>query len=71
MLRHTLSPTDMCSAGLVAHAGVSDAALDLFPRMAPFLRNLPRTTSVTFAGHSLGGSLATLLWALSILHGHR
>ena len=52
-------------------AHVAQVALELFAHVAPSLRGLHKDTRVVMAGHSLGGSLAKLLWALSLLHRHR
>ena len=55
----------------MSHSGVAEVALELFAHIAPSLRGLAPDTPVVFVGHSLGGSLAKLLWALSLLHRHR
>ncbi|GAX81733.1 hypothetical protein CEUSTIGMA_g9161.t1 [Chlamydomonas eustigma] len=59
---------------LVCHAGIADVSLELFAQLAPYLRRNGSAASsgpLIFGGHSLGGSLAKLIWVLSILHGHR
>ena len=55
----------------MCHSGIAEVALELFAHVAPFLRGMPADVPLIFAGHSLGGSLAKLLWALALLHGHR
>ncbi|KXZ49030.1 hypothetical protein GPECTOR_23g118 [Gonium pectorale] len=58
---------------LVAHSGVAAMARELLPTLLPHIRGAADAGAehVVFAGHSLGGSLAKLIWALSILQGHR
>eukprot|EP00798_Chlamydomonas_sp_ICE-L_P025306 gene25305-10959_t len=53
---------------LVSHPGVSALARELFKEIAPHLQT---KKPIIFAGHSLGGALGKMLWALSILHGCR
>ena len=54
---------------VVCHAGVAEMTEQFWPEMEPWIedaaRNHPRA-SISFTGHSLGGSMATLLmaWAL-------
>ena len=54
---------------VVCHAGVAEMTEQFWPEMEPWIedaaRNHPRA-SMSFTGHSLGGSMATLLmaWAL-------
>lgn len=56
---------------LIAHHGIKEIALESFAELAPYLRYLPATTRVVLSGHSLGGSIAQILWALSLIHEHR
>ncbi|KAG1655313.1 hypothetical protein FOA52_006612 [Chlamydomonas sp. UWO 241] len=65
------APGSEAGAHLVSHSGVADIALELFATIAPHLRGMPAGQPLVFAGHSLGGALAKLLWALSLMHGHR
>ncbi|MEW5313946.1 MAG: hypothetical protein WDW38_005476 [Sanguina aurantia] len=64
-----LEPNSTSPPGsLVAHAGVSAIAQDLWPSIVPFIAALPSSTPLTFAGHSLGGALGKIVWSLSLLN---
>ena len=52
---------------VVCHAGVAEMTDAFWPEVAPLLESLPPTASLCCAGHSLGGSMATLLMAWSAL----
>lgn len=60
---HLTSPPEM----LVAHSGVAQMAEQLFEDLRPHLEGAP---NVHLAGHSLGGSLATLLAVTTHLRLH-
>ena len=48
---------------VVCHAGVSEMTEAFWPEIAPLAASAPATARLCFAGHSLGGSMATLLMA--------
>ncbi|PNW71802.1 hypothetical protein CHLRE_16g688700v5 [Chlamydomonas reinhardtii] len=56
---------------LVAHSGVAAMARELYPMLLPHIRSAAGSGAqhVVFAGHSMGGSLAKMMWATSIMRG--
>jgi hypothetical protein len=57
---------------LVAHSGVSQVASDLFDQLRPYLdQGADAGLPLCFAGHSLGGSLGTLIMAHHALASRR
>ncbi|GIL82641.1 hypothetical protein Vretifemale_11562 [Volvox reticuliferus] len=67
------SPSTPSSEQLVAHSGVAAMAREVLSVILPHIREATAAgvDHLVFAGHSLGGALAKLLWAMSILQGHR
>mmetsp|Transcript_6028 Transcript_6028/g.22785 ORF Transcript_6028/g.22785 Transcript_6028/m.22785 type:complete len:557 (-) Transcript_6028:2879-4549(-) len=48
---------------VVCHAGVAEMTEEFWNEIEPWLVSLPQTAQACFTGHSLGGSMATILMA--------
>ena len=50
---------------VVCHAGIAEMTEEFWPEIEPWIVSLPPNATASFTGHSLGGSMATLLmtWA--------
>lgn len=56
---------------LVSHSGITPLAEDLYTQLAPHINELPPDMPLAFAGHSLGGALGMLLFAMARLKNRR